>query len=480
MNYKLCILKVTMSPVKIDHMDKYRKYKGKYHLLLSKQDIQSPISLHDSLHNFKYMLKTSLQIGVGTIQDELDGYILAEQANLINLINKNILNLDFNHIQDIFNQQQINPETITRDQMVLLLLHCFGLHIYQRQWQEIQAIPQTGGSVGNTKEWWGCVEPGLTHVEIENKTAKQKRDICQLSRGFPKNRFSNRQDCVQTIMHRPELCNPPPSLLSRVTTPITDATHQISRHVQNVSEKTRQHMTTERGNPAYGTMGFSIYMFLLGIQTNNSFISALLIAICATLVLIYSGMVWILNDTIDEAIDTRQRLRRVRESEDRIRQQHADRMEAMRVKRMKEHESLKKAYNERLRKRELQHRMKKLLGEKIRSVLLQLPFIRKCQIAIFDKLRRGDVPLSEQISLVGKRVQVVGKGFGTVVGQTSETSTRVARDIVEFDPTPKNPEGYRKSLVLGSTRKKKGLFQRVGKTFRVVSRLVDVEDPPTL
>ena len=123
---------------------------------------------------------------------------------------------------------------------------------------------------------------------------------------------------------------------------------------------------------------------------------------------------------------------------------------------------------ERERKYLLRSRMKKLLSRKIQTVLLQLPFIRRCQIAISDKLRRGGIPLSRQVDLMGARVQVIGKGFGTIVGQTPETSTRIARDIVEFDPTPKR-ERYRKALVLGSTRKKK-YSVKMGKTFRLISQ----------
>ena len=420
------------------------------------------LELSEELATLKELLQASFATGFQVIQDQLQGYVMAETVHLADTINLNIQSLSLPDLQEIFLTHHLQPEAMSQDQMVLVCLSCFGLHLEPQQWQEVTAITQ-GGGASNDKEWWGCVEPELTHQKIENKSRVQKRDVCRLRQGLPRGRFSNRQQCVQTIMHQPELCRPPPSLLSRATAPVRDT---VSRGTQQV----RQAMTTERGYTAYGTLMFGISTFLNSLQ-HHSFIVALVIAVCLVWFLVYTGAATVVNQPFDEYFDLQQHLARQRQAEQERQRQQAEQEAAWQRQVQQMAQRRRELHAERERKLALATRVRRLLQEKIRVVLRQLPFIRKVQITISDRLRRGDVPLDQQVNLLGARVQVIGKGFGTIVGQTPETTTRAARDIVEFDPTPHKP-GYRKALVLGTTRKKK-YSRSVGKTFRLIGRLAN-------
>lgn len=454
-----------MALTKSELENKYHKYKGKYHSELAKHMGQS-LTVQDTqggLQTLKYLLTTSFRQGFKCVQKQLDGYVTIEQLNLLTAITENIQDLSLSNLRAIFREHEFDPNQMTQDDMVLCCLNCFGLHIQPEQWRDVKAITQRGGRPDGGN-WFGCVEPDLTHEQIENKSAQQKRNICQLHQGYPKNRFKNRQDCVQKVMHEPELCRPPPSLLERAARPIREA---VSRQTQNVRNVARQAMYTQRGNPAIGSITFAVQSFLTGIREHH-FLIALTIAVGFIYFLVYTGAVEVLNSPVDDWFELRKLEERQRRAQEEQRRQEAEREAAM-LERLRRDSRLRREREaERERKYLLRSRMKKLLSRKIQTVLLQLPFIRRCQIAISDKLRRGGIPLSRQVDLMGARVQVIGKGFGTIVGQTPETSTRIARDIVEFDPTPKR-ERYRKALVLGSTRKKK-YSVKMGKTFRLISQ----------
>ena len=195
--------------------------------------------------------------------------------------------------------------------------------------------------------------------------------------------------------------------------------------------------------------------------------------LCSALFFVYTGTARTFDNLVDFELQEHRRQTQRFEAQ-RQRDIQLQREQAERARWRAEQLQRRQRMNREIKKnRELRHRLKRLLKAKIRSVLVQLPFIRKCQIAISDRLRRGDIPLHEQPNLLGMRVQVIGKGFGTIVGQTSETLTSTARDIVEFDPIPQRSESYRKALVLGTSRRKKGLRRSAGKTFRIISKLVD-------
>ena len=433
------------------------------------KELDNLITTNPQLSRFKDIIETSFSIAVDEILNNTQRILTEEQYISLATIHYNILNLDNKDILEQFRLLDINQKDSSNNNVSLLVMKCLGM-----QHDDILSImpkEQRGG-------WYGCVEPGLTHEQIQQKTSIQKRRMCQRDTGLPVGRFANNQSCVQAVMHDPTLCNPPPTIGERVRHSAAYAAGRVGQYANVASQNIESHGATS----LIGFLSFLNLIPELGLQ--SSIIFGVLVVIISVLTGITSHLDESMENFFREYRVARERVRqaderdrRRREREERERREHQRQMDRLRrearerQQRWEEerHREWTRTNQQRLeqlarieRKRIATERMRKA----IRKVLSAGKFVRETQVSIGDKLRSDNE--TNFVSLIGYRVHVIGKGFGTII----DYDLSKKKDIISYDIRHGNQLVIPlvKPIVLGTARTyRKHLRQRVGKAFRIIS-----------
>ena len=417
--------------------------------------IQHKLENNQTLDEFRNIIDTTFKITVDELLNHTQRILTEEQHINLAIIHYNIMKMDNNNILEQYNQLNTDQKTPSNHNLVILILKCLGMQ--QEDILSIMPSEQQGG-------WYGCVEPGLTNEQIEQKSPVQKRRMCQRNTGHPVGRFANSQSCVQAVMHDPTLCNPPPTLGERVSAAASGA---------------RSGLESNFGTIYIGLMSFLTTIPSIGI------ISAAILSIIVVLICVLSGFSEGLDTSITDflrkyrecAENVRQideRNRRQREAEER---ENIIRINEINRRRRQEREQTQKEWEiirqERLKaiaRRERKRLANQRIRKAIKNVLSASKFVKETQVNISDKLRSGTD--SNYMSLIGYRVHVIGKGYGNIVDYDQSKK----RDIISYDIRHGSvlSSPLVKPIVLGTTRRyRKHLTSRVGKAFRLISNIHD-------
>ena len=411
--------------------------------------IQNKLEDNQTLDEFRNIIDETFKITIDELLNHTQRILTEEQYINLAIIHYNIMKMDNNTILEQYNELNTDQKNPSNHNLVILILKCLGMQ--QEDILSIMPSEQQGG-------WYGCVEPGLTHEQVQQKSPVQKRRMCQRNTGLPVGRFANSQTCVQSVMHDPTLCNPPPTLGERVSAAASGARSGLESN--------------------FGTIYIGLMSFL---RTNPSIgiISAAILSIIVVLTCVLSGFSRSLDTSItdffrkwreDVEINRQadERNRRQREEEETRRNETNRRRRQEREQMQRERERMHRERREAIAQRERKRIARKRIRTVIKSVLSVSKFVKDTQVKISDKLRLGTD--SNYVSLVGYRVHVVGIGYGNITGYNQSRK----RDIISYDIRDgrvlANP--LEKTIVLGITRRyKKNFRNRVGKAFRLISNI---------
>ena len=441
------------------------------------KELSNLISTNPQLSRFKDILETAFSVAVDEILNNTQRILTEEQYINLAKIHYNILNLDNKDILEQFRLLDINQKDSSNNNVSLLVMKCLGM-----QHDDILSImprEQRGG-------WYGCVEPGLTYEQIQQKTSAQKRRMCQRDNGLPVGRFANNQSCVEAVIHDPTLCNPPPTIGERVRHSAAYAAGRVGQYANIASQNVESHAATS----LIGFLSFLNSIPEAGLQ--SSIIFAVLLVIICVLTGITShmdeGMVTFIREyrvARERVRQADERDRRRREREERERREYQRQMDRL-AREARERRAQMEQERHRIWMETNQQRLEQLarierrriatqrMRKAIKKVLSAGKFVREAQINISDKLRQDHEV--NFVSLIGYRVHVIGKGYGNIIDFNQTTK----KDIISYDirkgkqlRTP-----LVKPIVLGTSRRyRKNLTQRVGKAFRIISDINNILVP---
>ena len=186
------------------------------------------------------------------------------------MVHFNIMNLTNNAILEEFSQLNVDQQDLSKNHLIILILKCLGMQ--KDDILSIMPSKQHGG-------WYGCVEPGLTHEQIEQKSPIQKRRMCQRDAGLPVGRFANNQSCVEAVMHDPTICNPPPTLGQRVQHSAAYAAGRVRSAASSIRQGVESHAPTT-------LLGFLTFLYSIpdiGVE------SSVILAVIVVMIFILSG-----------------------------------------------------------------------------------------------------------------------------------------------------------------------------------------------
>ena len=423
------------------------------------------------LSEFKTIIESAFKIAIDVILNHTQQVLTQEQYVNLAMIHNNILNIDNHYILEQFQSLNVNQKDLSRNHLIILVLKCLGMQ--QNDILSIMPSEQEGG-------WYGCVEPHLTSEQIQQKSAAQKRRMCQRNTGYPVDRFPNNQSCVQAVMHEPTLCNPPPTIGERVR---HSAAYAAGR-VGSAAYTARRRVESRAATSFVGLMSFLAAIPDIGMQ------SSIILSVIIVLICVLSGFTRSMDSGFNQFMrdyrmyaerarqaDERDRRRREREERehreyqrqmDEINRQARERREKTQRDIMREWNRTQQQRLEALARRERRRIATTRMREAIKKVLSASKFVRETQITVSDKLRLETD--SAHLSLIGYRVHVIGRGYGSIVDYDSSTK----KDIISYDIRRGKAltKPLVKPIVLGTTRRyRKHLINRVGKAFRLISNI---------
>ena len=433
--------------------------------------IQNKIEDNETLNEFRNIIDTTFKVTVDELLNHTQRILTEEQHINLAIIHYNIMKMNNHSILEQFNGLNTDQKNPSNHNLVLLILKCLGMQ--QQDILSIMPSEQKGG-------WYGCVEPGVTHEEIEQKSPIQKRRMCQRNTGHPVGRFPNSQSCVQAVMYDPTLCNPPPTLGERVRHSAAYAAGRVGAAASGA----RSGLESSLGTSYVALMSFLTTIPSIGVT------SAAILSIVIVLICVLSGFSNRLDTNISDFLreyracaervrqaDERDRIRREREERerreyqrqmDRLAREARERRERMEQERHRIWMETNQQRLEALARTERRRIATQRIRKAIKKVLSASKFVKEAQVNISDKLRLGTD--SNYLSLIGYRVHVIGKGFGTIVDYDESKK----RDIISYDIRHGSvlSSPVVKPIVLGTTRRyRKHLTSRVGKAFRLISSI---------
>ena len=431
--------------------------------------IQNKIEDNETLNEFRNIIDTTFKVAVDEILNHTQRILTEEQYVNLAIIHYNIMKMNNQSILEQFNALNTDHKNPSNHNLVILILACLGMN--QQDILSIMPSEQQGG-------WYGCVEPGLTDEQVQQKSPIQKRRMCQRNSGHPEGRFPNNQTCVQAVMHDPTLCNPPPTIGQRVRHSAAYAAGRVGAAASSV-----------RSGSSLGTSYIALMSFLTTIP-HIGVTSAAILSVIIVLICVMSGFSARLDTNISQFLreyrqcaervrqaEERDRVRREREERerreyqrqmDRLAREARERRERMEQERHRIWMETNQQRLEALARTERRRIATQRIRRAIKKVLSASKFVKETQVNISDKLRLGTD--SNYLSLIGYKVHVIGKGFGTIIDYDESKK----RDIISYDirygSVLSSP--LVKPIVLGSTRTyRKHLTRRVGKAFRLISSI---------
>jgi Sec-independent protein translocase protein TatA len=429
------------------------------------------------ISEFKTLIDTVFTLAVDEILNQTQRILTEEQYTSLAMVHFNIMNLTNNTILEEFSQLNVDQQDLSKNHLIILILKCLGM-----QKDDILSIMPSKQHAG----WYGCVEPGLTHQQIEQKSAIQKRRMCQRDAGLPVGRFANNQSCIEAVMQDPTICNPPPTLGQRVQ---HSAAYAVGR-VRSAASGIRQGVESHAPTTLLGFLTFLYSIPDIGVE------SSVILAVIVVMIFILSGAsrqidrnfvqfmreYQIARERVRQA-EERDRRRREREERerreyqrqlDRLRREARERQQQWEQDRHREWMRTNQQRLEALARRERKRIATERMRAAIKKVLSVSKFVRETQVNISDKLRSNHEV--NFVSLIGYRVHVIGKGYGSIIDFNPETK----KDIISYD-VRKGKQLRRplvKPIVLGTSRTyRKHLTQRVGKAFRIISDINNILVP---
>ena len=271
-------------------------------------------------------------------------------------------------------------------------------------------------------------------------------------------------------MHDPTICNPPPTLGQRVQHSAAYAAGRVRSAASSIRQGVESHAPTT-------LLGFLTFLYSIpdiGVE------SSVILAVIVVMIFILSGASGEIDRNFvqfmreyqiarERVRQAEERDRRRREREERERREYQRQMDRLR-REARERQQQREEHRHREWMRTNQQRLealarterKRIATERMRAAIKKVlsvsKFVRETQVNISDKLR-----LNHQVnfvSLIGYRVHVIGKGYGSIVDFNPKTK----KDIISYD-IRKGKQLTRplvKPIVLGTSRTyRKNLTQRV-------------------
>lgn len=422
-----------------------------------------------TLDEFRNMINTVFKVAIDEILNQTQRILTTEQYYNLATVHYNIMKMNNESLVENFKALNKDQRKPSKHNLVILILKCLGMNTGDAL--TLMPSEQHAG-------WYGCVEPGVTHEQIEQKSGIQKRRMCQKDAGRPVGRFANNQACVEAVMHDPTICNPPLTMGERV---IHSAAYAAGR-VGTAARSVRSGLESSLGTSYIGLMSFLTTIPSIGVT------SAAILSIIIVLISVMSGFSRTLDTNISQFWrDYRIAAERVRQAEERDRMRR-EREERERREFQRQMDEINRRARERRAQMERdrhriwmetnQQRLEALarterrriatqrMRRAIKKVLSASKFVRETQVNISDKLRLTNEV--NYVSLIGYRVHVIGKGYGSIIDYDSSKK----RDIISYDTrdSRKLRTPLVKPIVLGTTRTyRKHLTTRVGKAFRIIS-----------